>query len=211
MPPTPSANRWVDEFCNRRGHELFCRIPDDYLCDSFNYAQLDEHIDHLQAAWNLITGNRIRRQLQLIIDCAHLQSTSSLLLLPEIVQLAAEKLYGMLHARFVLSSDGCALVKERMLAVHYGTCRRVHCDGAPLVPCGLSDQLKHGTVKFYCGRCDDVFEPQHQRHRKLDGAYFGTSLPHMLYMMYPRFRDSSAVVASAPPPKPTVVGANAMK
>ena len=54
-----------------------------------------------------------------------------------------------------------------------------------LFPVGLSDVVDVATVKLYCPRCRDVYLPKATRHMNVDGAYFGTSSPHMMFMVHP--------------------------
>ncbi|KAH8926709.1 casein kinase II beta subunit, partial [Atractiella rhizophila] len=67
----------------------------------------------------------------------------------------------------------------------FGRCPRVLCYGQPLLPVGLSDISYQKAVKLYCPRCEDIYSPKSSRHGSIDGAYFGTTFPHMLFMMYP--------------------------
>jgi casein kinase II subunit beta len=67
---------------------------------------------------------------------------------------------------------------------HFGKCPRVLCQGQPLLPVGLSDIPRSKGVKLYCSRCEDIYQPKANRHINLDGAYFGTTFPHMLLQIY---------------------------
>ena len=49
---------------------------------------------------------------------------------------------------------------------------------------GLSDTLKTCRFKVYCPRCEEVYLPKF-RSINIDGAYFGTSLPHVFLKHYP--------------------------
>ena len=59
------------------------------------------------------------------------------------------------------------------------------CQGQPLLPVGLTDVPYEKSVKLYCGRCEDIYSPKSSRHGSIDGAYFGTSFPHLLFLVYP--------------------------
>ena len=75
----------------------------------------------------------------------------------------------------------------------FGRCPRVSCITSPLLPTGLSDVPNTQTVKLYCPRCEDLYNPKSSRHASIDGAYFGTSFPNILFQVYPALSpDKSA-------------------
>lgn len=47
------------------------------------------------------------------------------------------------------------------------------------------------SVRLYCPRCMDVYVPATgSKGATVDGAYFGTGLPHMVFMTRPEYRPS---------------------
>ncbi|RUS13359.1 casein kinase II, regulatory subunit, partial [Endogone sp. FLAS-F59071] len=105
----------------------------------------------------------------------------------EQVEKSARHLYGLIHARFVITSRGLAkMVRlEKYKKADFGRCPRVLCHNQPLLPVGLSDIPYTKTVKLYCPRCEDIYNPKSSRHAAIDGAYYGTSFPHMLFQVHP--------------------------
>ena len=67
----------------------------------------------------------------------------------------------------------------------FGRCPRVLCQSQSLLPVGLTDLPYEKSVKLYCGRCEDIYSPKSSRHGSIDGAYFGTTFPHLLFLVYP--------------------------
>lgn len=74
---------------------------------------------------------------------------------------------------------------EKYKRADFGRCPRVLCQSQPLLPVGLTDVPYEKSVKLYCGRCEDIYSPKSSRHGSIDGAYFGTSFPHLLFLVYP--------------------------
>ena len=67
----------------------------------------------------------------------------------------------------------------------FGKCPRVLCESQPLLPTGLSDLPGLKSVKLYCPKCEDLYNPKSSRHAAIDGAYFGSSFHNILFQVYP--------------------------
>lgn len=94
----------------------------------------------------------------------------------------ASDMYGMVHAKYIRSPEGLALVYGRYLQGGYGYCPRAFCDKQKVVPNGLSDKPRQNRVKVYCPKCEEMYIPTITN--RLDGAYFGSSLAHVFFQMY---------------------------
>lgn len=50
---------------------------------------------------------------------------------------------------------------------------------------GLSDNAGLKSVKLFCARCEDIYNPKSSRHAQIDGAFFGSSFHNILFQVYP--------------------------
>ena len=50
---------------------------------------------------------------------------------------------------------------------------------------GQADNAGQKTVKLYCPKCEDLYNPKSSRHAAIDGGYFGTSFHNILFQVYP--------------------------
>ena len=100
----------------------------------------------------------------------------------EIYQSALD-LYGMIHARFIITTNGLQNMRQKYLSGVFGGCPRTLCENQGVLPIGISDELNKSRVKVYCPKCEDLYYPK--MRPEIDGAYFGTSFPHMLLQAYP--------------------------
>jgi casein kinase II subunit beta len=74
---------------------------------------------------------------------------------------------------------------EKYRTAAFGRCPRVFCQGQPVLPVGLSDLPRNYTVNVFCPRCHGLFFPKSTRQANIDGAYFGTTFPHLYLMTHP--------------------------
>lgn len=102
-----------------------------------------------------------------------------------IIEKSARHTYGLIHSRFILSSAGLEKMFEKYEQGVFGTCPRVLCKQAKLLPIGISDIPGVEGVKLFCPHCDDIYTPKSGRHGSIDGAYFGTTFAHMFVQTFP--------------------------
>jgi casein kinase II subunit beta len=114
------------------------------------------------------------------------------------IESAAEVLYGLIHSRYILTNRGISSMVQKFRNFEFGRCPRVFCGGQPVLPIGPSDIPRQATVKIYCPRCEDIYLPKSSRHGNLDGAYFGTSFPHMVFQLYPEILPAKSTQKYVP-------------
>ncbi|KAK9698870.1 hypothetical protein RND81_08G137300 [Saponaria officinalis] len=167
---------WISWFCNLRGNEFFCEVDDDYIQDDFNLCGLSSQVPYYEYA------------LDLILDVESSHGDMFTEEQNELVESAAEMLYGLIHARYILTSKGLAAMLEKYKNYDFGRCPRVYCCGQPCLPVGQSDLPRSSTVKIYCPKCEDIYYPRSKYQGNTDGAYFGTTFPHLYLMTYPHLK-----------------------
>lgn len=99
-------------------------------------------------------------------------------------------LYGLIHARFIISSRGLHIMRAKFLNGVFGACPRVLCDRQLVLPIGMSEDLSISRVKVYCPKCEEVYVPR-IKFVDIDGAYFGCSFPHIFLQTFPELMPTA--------------------
>lgn len=165
---------WIDLFLGKKGHEYFCDIDTDYITDRFNLINLQK------------TVSKFTTVIQYMVD--ELEEGIIENILPsrlEQLEADARKLYGLIHARYIITAKGLQKMLQKYKAADFGRCPRYHCNHQALLPVGLHDIPGIDCVKLYCLSCEDLYVPKSARHSAIDGAYFGTSFPGMFLQAFP--------------------------
>ncbi|KAL8141426.1 hypothetical protein V2J09_007447 [Rumex salicifolius] len=177
---------WISWFCNLRGNEFFCEVDDEYIQDDFNLCSLSSQVPYYEYA------------LDLILDVESSNSDMFTEEQNELIESAAEMLYGLIHVRYILTSKGMAAMLEKYKNYEFGRCPRVYCSGQACLPVGQSDIPRSSTVKIYCPKCEDVYYPRSKYQGSVDGAYFGTTFPHLFLMTYPNAKPQKPAQSYVP-------------
>ncbi|EFJ23042.1 hypothetical protein SELMODRAFT_35978, partial [Selaginella moellendorffii] len=177
---------WISWFCGLKGNEFFCEVDEEYIQDDFNLSGLCAQVPYYDYA------------LDLILD---VESPNEDILTEEqneMVESAAEMLYGLIHVRYILTSKGMAAMLEKYKKADFGRCPRFHCSGQQCLPVGQSDIPRNGTVKMYCPKCEDLYYPRSKYQGNIDGAYFGTTFAHLLLMTNAYLKPAKPVQSYVP-------------
>jgi len=91
---------YVLQFISARGNEYFCEIDEEYLTDRFNLTGLNTEVQYYQYALDLIT------------DVFDLDADDEL---REQIEKSARHLYGLVHARYIVTTRGLAKMVRRFI------------------------------------------------------------------------------------------------
>ncbi|KAK9068795.1 hypothetical protein SSX86_012911 [Deinandra increscens subsp. villosa] len=177
---------WISWFCNLRGNEFFCEVDDEYIQDDFNLCGLSSQVPYFDYA------------LDLILDVESSHGDMFTEEQNELVESAAEMLYGLIHVRYILTTKGISAMLEKYKNYDFGRCPRVYCSGQPCLPVGQSDIPRSSTVKIYCPKCEDIYYPRSKYQGNIDGSYFGTTFPHLFLMTYGHLKPQKATQSYIP-------------
>ncbi|KAL8287357.1 hypothetical protein RQP46_003809 [Phenoliferia psychrophenolica] len=182
---TTSTLTWISWFCALPGHEYFCEVAEDFIEDDFNLTGLSALVPFYKEAMEMVLDVEAEEEAHRVPDVT-------------IVESSAELLYGLIHQRFIITRQGLQSMYQKYDQAHFGTCPRVYCTSGKLVPCGRSDLPGVDTVKLYCPSCVDMYVPPSSRFLGVDGAFFGTTFPHLLFQTYPNALPFNPATTPAP-------------
>lgn len=149
---------WISWFCSLKGNEFFCEVDEEYIQDDFNLSGLSSMVPYYDYALDLILDVESPND-DMLTEQQH-----------ELVESAAEMLYGLIHARYILTSRGMVAMLEKYKQCHFGRCPRVYCNNHPCLPVGTSDVFRTATVKIFCPKCEVREWVTRRRRRQSDGV-----------------------------------------
>ena len=142
-----AAQTWIEWYCSIRSNAFLVEVDEDFITDDFNMTGLASEVPYYDHALDTILDSE--RAAEAMTEAQQ-----------ETVDAAAELLYGLAHARFLLTARGLAAVLEKFNVAAYGRCPRVHCEGQAVLPVGTSDAPSKAAVALFCPRCNDIYHPK---------------------------------------------------
>lgn len=162
---------WISQFCTQFGHDYFVEVAPEFIEDDFNLTGLGSIVPYYRQALDLI----LDMEPETTVDSNDLP----------LVEHAAELLYGLIHARYILTKQGLHAMAEKYEDTCFGSCPRYYCDNMNFIPIGRFDSPGVETVRLYCPNCNDIYLPNSSRYLNIDGAFFGTSFAGLFMKMFP--------------------------
>ena len=128
------------------GTSFTVEVDEEYIQDDFNLTGLRSMVPNYDYA------------LDMILDAESDEALTEEQ--QESIESAAEMLYGLIHARYILTNRGLAGMVEKFNNMDFGRCPRVYCQGQGTLPVGQSDLPRMNTVKLFCPKCEDILLPK---------------------------------------------------
>lgn len=174
-PAEAAARSWMQWFLGLKGNNFFCKVDKAYMLDQFNLYGLRPLFSNYREVLDMILGPDISDTKEAEALDRHFQD--------------AVDLFGLIHARFIITRRGQSRMARKFKRVSFGKCPRALCQRQALLPVGLQDTPRKSGVKVFCPCCAQTFEPEPKLVANyIDGAYFGTTFPHLLLMEHPELR-----------------------
>lgn len=187
---------WISWLVTQPGHGWLVEVDVSFIEDAFNLYGLRSEVPRFRECLELMTGPEPNPDAP--------EWDAKMALFP-----SARDLYGLIHARFLLTSRGVSLAQGKYEDGEFGACPRNLCHGTPCLPVGKSTSLREAPAMLFCPRCEDVYRIPASTPAEtgkasaigcapaglgiagvaapgdLDGAYFGPSSSHMVLLMKP--------------------------
>lgn len=102
MSASEEGSPWISWFLGIKGNEFFCAVDEDFIQDEFNLTGLSPMVPYFEYALDII--------LDLELPDNNLSEDQQ-----DIIETAAEVLYGLIHARYILTGKGM----QKMVRIAY--------------------------------------------------------------------------------------------
>lgn len=172
---------WIEWFCGLKGNEMFVFVDEEFVRDDFNLTGLSTQVPYYDKALSLIVeGDLSDDSPSDSVSFAYIEKSAALL-------------FGLIHARFILTTKGLGLLQQKVSSQFYAKgCPNALCDYSFILPCALTDTPNLHTVKLFCARCNELYHPPRSSYlNNIDGAFFGTSVASLFFMAYPQMLPPS--------------------
>ncbi|ETW47457.1 hypothetical protein PFMALIP_04538 [Plasmodium falciparum MaliPS096_E11] len=190
---------WIEWFCQLKQNLFLVEVDEDFIRDEFNLIGLQTKVPHFKKLLKIILDeddddddeddddyddedDEINRDSEEMYKNKDMHEQN------------AACLYGLIHSRFILTSKGLALMREKYKSGIYGTCPSIYCENAKLLPTAISEIPKFLSPLLYCPRCCETYYPsKNSLLNQLDGCYFGTSFASFFALSFNIASDKKKV------------------
>lgn len=187
---------WIQQFCDLFGHDYFVPVAHEFIEDDFNLTGLSLQVPYYREALYVIMDYQVETAEDNAGNNGGImgmyRGVKNDLPSKALLAHSAELLYGLIHARYIISRPGISAMVGKFERNEFGSCPRYLCDGMHLIPVGATDIPGRETVRLYCPCCNDMYLPLSSRYLNIDGAFFGTTFPGLFLKMFPEIQNQCA-------------------
>lgn len=195
MPSDPEEDYipWIQQYCELFGHDYFVQVAQDFIEDDFNLTGLSQQVPYYREALYTILDYQVETAEDHNNDESRSKRNPTELPNKALLAHSAELLYGLIHARYIVSKQGLTAMASKFERNDFGSCPRYFCDGMHLIPVGSTDVPGQEPVRLFCPCCNDIYIPSSSRYLNIDGAFFGTTFPGLLVKMFPEIENQCRI------------------
>lgn len=133
---------FISWITSRPGTNWLCEVEPAWIEDRFNLYGLDAVFPHFRQCIEILLGGGPQDGIYVLGD-----------LVSEAIDL-----YGMIHARYILTPKGTPAMAEKLAGGVFGACPRFQCKRQSVLPIGLSENLRENHTALFCPRCQEIYE-----------------------------------------------------
>ncbi|KAJ3442619.1 casein kinase ii subunit beta [Anaeramoeba flamelloides] len=167
-----NTESYSEYFCSLKYNEFFCHTDHSFLIDNFNFHGISEYFKYYEKAVEIIRDQDSQKEENFTKKQY------------KAIDKEVEFLYGILHARFIVTQRGLEAMREKYLNKEFGVCPRTFCNSFPVLPIGFSDTPSQSKMKIFCPQCKKVYYPPHD-YNDIDSAFFGSTFPNLFINTFP--------------------------
>ena len=160
---------WREWLLSQEIGRYFVDIDDSFLSNPFNFYGLRQQVAHFRLALDLIRSN-------------YIPPSDYPRDWPVTLNDHAITLYGVLHARYLMTAEGRRRMRDKYESGDFERCPRTLCNGTRCLPVSVCDCVGKFGMKLFCPNCQETYEAR--KTAALDGAFFGTSWVYPFLKLY---------------------------
>ena len=177
---------WISSHIHSYENKFLCEVEESYIRDEFNLYGLKPYFDYYEDALQIILSEKLIEDYDRKIQ--------------NNIYLECKLLYGMIHARYIVTNHGINKMIKKYKDCEFGFCPRSLCEEQAVLPVGMNSIPYLGKVKLYCPCCKEIYNiPDGFPGSEMDGAFFGPTFPHLLLL-------GSKNIPEFVPYEPTIFG-----
>lgn len=162
--------------------KYLCEIDRDFITDKFNLTGIPQEFAYFDKLYKILLSDKPIPQTSQTDEYNFYDLLT---------------LYGLIHARYIISPNGLHRMRKKFINGDFGTCPRYYCRRQHLLPVGLCAAFNINFPRSYCPNCQDVYDCEDKYFNRMDGSFFGPTFPMFFLMTYPELQASNTMTTAA--------------